>query len=140
MVHFRMVAVMGSFCCMAGLAAAAGGDFKEPYRRGVEFNKKGEYAQAIEQYTRAIALKKDSAELYFVRGRAYRQNSQYDQAIADLGKAVALKPAYGEAYNSRGVAFIGKGDKEKARADFKKACDLGDKDGCDNLAKLKEKK
>jgi Flp pilus assembly protein TadD len=140
MVHFRMMVVLGSFCCMTGLAAAAGGDFKEPYRRGVEFNKKGEYAQAIEQYTRAIALKKDSAELYFVRGRAYRQNGQFDQAIADLSKAIALKPAYGEAYNNRGVAYIGKGDKVKAQADFKKACELGEKDGCDNVGKLKEKK
>lgn len=139
MARFRMIAVMGSFCCMAGLATA-GSDFKEPYRRGVEFNKKGEYPQAIEQYSKAIALKKDSAELYFVRGRAYRQNSQHDQAIADLSKAVTLKPAYGEAYNSRGVAYVGKGDKAKAQADFKKACELGDRDGCDNLKKLKEQK
>jgi tetratricopeptide (TPR) repeat protein len=135
-----MIAALVLVALAVGSAGAADGDYKRFYRQGVEFNKQGEYAKAIEQYTRAIALKKDSADLYYVRGRAYRQNNQLDEAIGDLSRAVALKPDYSEAYNHRGVAFLGKGEKAKALADFQKACSLKNQNGCANVAKFKEQK
>jgi tetratricopeptide (TPR) repeat protein len=106
------------------------------YRQGVEQNKKGNVKGAIDFYSKAIANKSDSPELYFVRGRAYRQNEQYDESLRDFDKAIALKPNYAEAYSQRGVLYIGRGDQGKARADFKKSCDLGYSDGCANLKKL----
>jgi len=128
----------GIFVCALCLAVAATAlaagekDYKELYRLGVEHNKKGEFAEAIGLYSKAIALKKDSAPLYFVRGRAYEQNKQFDNAIRDLDKAIALKPDYAEAYNIRGVAKLETGKKEQALADFKKGCSLGLKEACAN--------
>jgi tetratricopeptide (TPR) repeat protein len=131
-------------CCLLVLAGnAAAGEtqqYKELYRKGVEANKKGDLKESISWYSKAIAEKPDSADLYFVRGRAYGQDQQMDKAISDLSKAVALRPGYGEAYNHRGVMYIVKGDKEKAQADFRKGCSQGLKDACANLEKTRSEK
>jgi tetratricopeptide (TPR) repeat protein len=134
MSFFRIV--MCALCLFAvgvTLAAAGDKDYKELYRRGVECNKKGEIDEAIRWYSKAIALKPDSAALFFVRGRAYVQNKHYENAVSDLGKAIVLKPDYAEAYNIRGVAYVGKSRKQLATADFKKACSMGLREACSNL-------
>jgi tetratricopeptide (TPR) repeat protein len=117
-------------------AATPKEDVKKIYQQGVAANKKGDLNEAIRLYSKAISLRPDSADLFFVRGRAYRQNNQYDNAVSDLTRAIALNPRYAEAYNHRGVTYIGKGEKQKAMADFSKSCDLGYKDGCANVRKL----
>jgi tetratricopeptide (TPR) repeat protein len=118
-------------------ATAAEKEYEKLYKQGVAANKKGELDEAIRFYSKAISLKSDSAALFFVRGRAYKQKEQYDNAISDLTKAISLKPDYAEAYNHRGVTHIGKGENQKAMSDFKKACELGSRDGCANVQKLK---
>jgi tetratricopeptide (TPR) repeat protein len=125
------------FCIQA---TAAEKEYEKLYKQGVAANKKGDLDEAIRCYSRAISLKSDSYALYFVRGRAYRQKDQYDKAVSDFTRAIALKPGYAEAYNHRGVTYIGKGDKQKALADFRKACELGSKDGCGNVDKIKKEK
>jgi len=121
-------------------ADAAEKEYQKLYRLGVEANKKGNFDEAIRYYSKAIAIKPDSADLYFVRGRAYRQTSQLDSAINDFTKAISLRPPHAEAYNQRGVTYIGKGDNRKALADFKKACKLGNNDACANVRKLPQPK
>lgn len=134
MSFFRIVmCALCLFTVSVSVAAAGEKDYKELYRRGVEFNKKGEVDEAIRWYSKAIALKPDSAALFFVRGRAYVQNKHYENAISDLGKAIVLKPDYAEAYNIRGVAYSGKSQKKLATADFRKACSMGLSDACTNL-------
>ena len=123
------------FCLQAN---AVEKEYEKLYKQGVAANKKGDLDEAIRCYSKAISLKSDSYALYFVRGRAYRQKDQYDKAVSDLTRAITLKPDYAEAYNHRGVTYIGKGEKQKALADFRKACDLGSKDGCANVVKLKK--
>lgn len=126
------------FIC--GPAAAAEKEYQKLYKLGVEANKKGNFDEAIRYYSKAIAGKPDSADLYFVRGRAFRQSSQLDSAINDFTKAISLRPSHAEAYNQRGVTYIGKGDNRKALADFKKACELGNGDACANVKKLPQSK
>jgi tetratricopeptide (TPR) repeat protein len=118
-------------------AAAAKEDVMKLYQQGVAANKKGDLDEAIRCYSKAISLKPESASLFFVRGRAYRQKDQYDNAVSDLTRAIALNPRYAEAYNHRGVTYIAKGENRKSMADFSKACELGSKDGCSNVRKLK---
>ncbi len=130
-----MVAVVlsaASVCGAAGKVSKA----QELYQQGVELNKKGDYAGAIGYYTKALALKKNSAALYFVRGRAYRQNDQLELSEKDLSRAIALKPGYAEAYNHRGVTYVGLGKKKEALADFTKACRMGNIDACANEKKF----
>jgi tetratricopeptide (TPR) repeat protein len=122
---------------LCGPAAAAEKEYVKLYKQGVEANKKGEFDEAIRYYSKAISLKPDSADLFYVRGRAYTEKDQLDKAISDFTRAIALKPAYAEAYNFRGATFIGKGKNRQAMADFKKACELGYKFGCANAQKFK---
>jgi tetratricopeptide (TPR) repeat protein len=135
----RWICALAMLIAMAAAATAAD-DYKALYRKGVELNKKGDFKGAIALYTKALEQKKDSADLYFVRGRAYTQDEQYEKGLADLTKAVTLKPEYAEAYNHRGAIYVGLGKKDLAIADFKKSCELKNVGGCENLKKLKDAK
>jgi tetratricopeptide (TPR) repeat protein len=132
----------GTLCLFALCSplSAAEKPYQTLYKQGVAANKKGDLDEAIRLYTKAIATKTDSADLYFVRGRALRQKDQYDAAIKDFDKAVALRPNFAEAYNHRGVTRVGKGEQDKAKIDFKKACELGSSDGCANLKRAEGRK
>lgn len=137
MILFRSIVFM--LCLLAAaLAVAATGekDYRALYQRGVEHNKKGEFDAAIRLYTEALALKPESAGLFFVRGRAYLQKDLHDKAIGDLTKAIQLKPDYDVAYNVRGLAYVGKNQKDQAKPDFEKACKKGLKEACLNLKKV----
>jgi tetratricopeptide (TPR) repeat protein len=133
-----LVIVMIFFLAMP--VSAAEKNYVQLYRKGVEYNKKGNYPEAIRYYTLAIRSKNDSADLYFVRGRAYKQIDKLDEAINDLTRAITLNPAYAEAFNHRGVTYIGKGDLKAAKKDFEKACSMGHKDACANLKQLNTEK
>lgn len=124
---------------IATVPAFAAETYHDLYRQGVEANKKGDLDGAVTLYTRVIALKGDSPELYYVRGRVLRQKDRLEDAIRDFDKAISLKPGYADAWNQRGVTYIGLGKMEKSLADFKKSCDLGSPDGCLNLKKFGHK-
>jgi tetratricopeptide (TPR) repeat protein len=139
---FSIRAIVCVICLLliSSYGVAAEKEYQKLYRHGVEANKKGNLDEAISLYSKAISLKPDSADLYFVRGRAYKMKDQYDSAISDLSKAISLRPSYTEAYNHRGVIYIGKGDTRNALADFTKACKLGNRDACANAVKLTKTK
>lgn len=130
-----IIAIVAVFASIV-TSFAAGETYRDLYRQGVEANKKGDLDQAVALYTKAIALKGDSPELYYVRGRALKQKDRLDDAVRDFDRAIKLKPGYADAWNLRGATYIGLGKKEKSLADFKKACDLGSPDGCLNLKKF----
>lgn len=136
------------------------------YNRGLSYYKKGRYAEAIEDYGRAIAKDPGNVQLYNNRGLAYLKNAQYGNAIEDYNKVISLNPsAAAEAYHNRGIAYAnsGKFDEaiedysrvisqkpqdvnvyisrgvayvKKALEDFKKACDMGNKNACDDVKNL----
>ena len=56
-------------------------DAKEYLRRGVEAGQRGQYSEAIEDFTKAIELKPDYAEAYYLRGLAYRRQGEHEHAI-----------------------------------------------------------
>jgi len=79
----------------------------------------GDLDKAIADYTQAIRLDPDLAEVYGVRGLAYSQKGDFDKAIADCNQAIRLGPDFAEAYTNRGVAYDNKGDLDKAFADWR---------------------
>jgi tetratricopeptide (TPR) repeat protein len=97
---------------------------KEYFKQGNAYYRKGDYDRAIEDYTKAIALKPDYAATYNNRGVTYSNKGEYDKAIEDYNKAIELKPDYAYAYNSRGIVYGVKGDYDKAIEDFTKAIEL----------------
>src|SRR6185437_1647794 len=96
----------------------------EFYNRGIGYDGKGLYDQAIADDTQAIALKPDYAEAYDNRGFAYDDKGLYDQAIADYTQAIALKPDFADAYTNRGSAYGKNGLYDQAVADYTKAIAL----------------
>jgi tetratricopeptide (TPR) repeat protein len=62
--------------------------------RGVAYAAKGQYDQAIADYTQVIALKPDYALYYMHRGLAYEGKGSRDQAIADFRAALKLDPNF----------------------------------------------
>ena len=79
---------------------------------------KGEYDQAIADYTEIIRLNPGDYDACYNRGLIYDLKGDDDKAIADFTGAVRLKPDYAYAYNDRGWAYAKKGDDDKAIADF----------------------
>ena len=106
------------------LALSATGAWADPYSRGNDYYRKGEYDRAIANYAKAIALNPNDAISYNNRGLAYRKKGEVDRAIADHSKAIALNPKYFFAYYNRANAHKKKGDKEPAIADYRKALEI----------------
>jgi len=86
--------------------------------RGVMYASKGQYDQAIADYTQVIALRPDSAIYYVNRAAAYQGKGLYDQAIGDYTRAIALAPDYLTAYYSRASVYYHKGLYDQAIADY----------------------
>jgi Flp pilus assembly protein TadD len=102
------------------------------------WSKKGEYDNAIADFSTALGLNPKYAGAYNGRGIAWYQKGQYDKAIADYTQALQLAPANSETYNNRGVAWKLTGQYDKAIADFTQALQLNPQDAScyNNLAWL----
>ena len=77
-----------------------------------------DYAEAIANFDRAIALDPDNAETYHRRGIAKDGQGDYAAAIADFDHAIALAPDDGDIYHNRGVSKAEQGDYAGAIADY----------------------
>ncbi|MDD5595815.1 MAG: tetratricopeptide repeat protein, partial [Candidatus Omnitrophica bacterium] len=88
---------------------------------GISQFEKGEYRQAIVNYTKAIDIVPDLPQAYFDRGLAYFRDGNLDEAIADYSKAIEINPNYSEAFANRGSAYYFKNDLNKALVDFNSA-------------------
>ena len=102
-------------------------DAEEYILRGAESDQRGQYSEAIVNFTKAIELKPDYAEAYYARGHVYGKQGEYDQAIANLTKAIELKPDYAQFYYFRGLTYSGQGEHDQAIQDFTKAIELNPK-------------
>jgi len=103
--------------------------------RGLAYLKKGDYEHAADDFTRVVAENPRLIETFYNRGIAYRGMGKNDQAIEDYNKVLSMRPNDSNAYTSRGIAYLA-----KATADFKTACDMGNKNACDNLKEISGKK
>ncbi len=103
------------------------GQAQDYFDLGLEaLHEHGDPAQAIVDFTQAIAADPSWAEAYFWRGVAYREDGQPSAAIADLTQAIALSPGWAEAYCERGQAYLWLEPNQlaEALADFTRAIDL----------------
>jgi tetratricopeptide (TPR) repeat protein len=91
------------------------------YNQGVARYEKGDYAKAINDYTKAIEWNPRYAEAYYNRGIAYDDKGQYDRAIKDYTEAIEINPRYSDAYVNRGIAYGRKGEYDQAVLDFNEA-------------------
>ncbi len=79
---------------------------------------KGEFDNAIDDYTEAIKRNPNDADAYYVRGTAYLAKGEFDNAIDDYTEAIKRKKDYAGAYYVRGTAYVAKGDVYNAISDY----------------------
>ena len=94
------------------------------YNRGDAFMDGGKYNQAIDDYSKAIALKPNYTKAYYARGTLFMRNKKFDQAEYDFNKALELNPNYSEVYFNRGILYMNGKKFDKALDDFNKSLTL----------------
>jgi tetratricopeptide (TPR) repeat protein len=94
------------------------------YNRARAHRAKGDNAQALADYTRAIQTMPDFAIAYQNRGVVYNALGDRQRAIADYTRAIQLQPNLAVAYNNRGVALNASGNSQAAVQDFTRAIQL----------------
>jgi tetratricopeptide (TPR) repeat protein len=99
-------------------------DAEEFNNRGFAHCQKGQYDQAISDFSKAIKANPGLAPAYNNRGAVYLYKAQYDQAILDLSKAIEIDPRLAQAYNNRGWAYVKKWQYDRAISDFSKSTEI----------------
>ena len=103
---------------------------KDPNSAQVHINQadlyyaKGQYDQAVCEYTKAIEINPQDAMAWYSRGNAYRVKCQYDQAISDYNKALVIKPRLMEAFYYQAIAQAATGRQDEAISGFTKALEI----------------
>lgn len=92
--------------------------------RGLAHYERKRYAQAIEDFDRAIALKPDYASACNSRALACERLGRYAEAVRDADRAIERMPALAAAYNTRAMARAGQRDYARAIGDYDRAIEL----------------
>lgn len=82
------------------------------------------YNEAIDVYTRIVAIKPDAGYAFFKKGTILSRINRYDEAIISLRRAVKLMPENAVAYNNLAVAYGKAGNLNEEISNLKKALKL----------------
>lgn len=82
-------------------------------------------AGAQADFSKAIALQRHNAYLYFDRANLYASQGAYDKAIAYYSLAIKNDARLAEAYYNRGMAYLKQNDRSRGIKDLSKAGELG---------------
>jgi Flp pilus assembly protein TadD len=94
------------------------------YNRGHSLLSSGNHRDAVNAFSRAIELKPNFADAYYLRGVAYDKLGNYLQAMTDYDKAIEINPYPTMPYLSRGIAFERLGDYLQAIKNYDKAIEV----------------
>jgi tetratricopeptide (TPR) repeat protein/tRNA A-37 threonylcarbamoyl transferase component Bud32 len=84
------------------------------------------YPEAIDHYTRALALDSGDIAARCNRGLAHQAIGNTPAALEDYDAALALNPRFARAFNSRGIAWFERRDYDRALEDFERAADCNE--------------
>jgi len=95
--------------------------------RGMTRGELGDPRGAIDDFTKAIALRATCEVAYNNRGYWKEEIGDIPGAVRDYNTAIVLLPNYPDPYNNRGLIKAKNGDLDGAEADFSKAlsCNTG---------------
>ncbi len=88
--------------------------------RGLAFSDKGQLNDAVEDYTKAIAINPLYREARLNRAVAYTSMGLIDKAIDDYTVVIVSRP-FDQVFYLRGTAFEKKGQNDRALEDYKQA-------------------
>jgi tetratricopeptide (TPR) repeat protein len=94
------------------------------FNRGLEYDNKGQFDRAIQEYDRAIRLNPNLASAVYNRALVYANQGRFDRAILDYDQAIRLKPGNPDYFLNRGVAYSGMGQDDRAIQDYNEAIRL----------------
>jgi len=101
------------------------------------FNQK-KWQQVVDTSQQILALKPFTEAALINRSAAYTELGQFDLAIEDTNTLIRINRKDGVAYNNRAYAYEKWGEIEKAVADYTIACQLGIKQSCNDMQRLKK--
>jgi tetratricopeptide (TPR) repeat protein len=106
-------------------AIALNPDYGAAYwSRAIAYDSKGEYTNSVSDYTRAMGLYDNDADLSVLhknRGMVYNSMKKYDSAIFDFNKAITYNPDFGFAWWNKGISFDGLRQYDSAVASYTRA-------------------
>jgi tetratricopeptide (TPR) repeat protein len=94
------------------------------YNLAQVYSSTGDYEQAIEGYSGAMAMDPNYSEYYNERGNAYLKLGRFQDAIRDYHQAIRLSPPYDEVWTNLGQCFRQMGRWEEAVQAYSRALDL----------------
>jgi|SRR5580704_1326028 tetratricopeptide (TPR) repeat protein len=92
--------------------------------RGHLLEGRGEFQEAIDAYTKALASRPNDATIFYDRGVAFGRLSQWKEAADNYTRSIELDPSAARAFNNRAAAYAQQHQYELAIADFKSAIKL----------------
>lgn len=100
---------------------------EELNKSGMERYKAGKYAEAVEAYEQAVAMKPDYAPGYLNLAMAYIKKNRPDDAVHAAEKSVSLAPQAGAAHHVLGNALSTKGRWNEAVSAYARAHEVDPK-------------
>lgn len=100
------------------------GEAKELYKRGIARSQLGDYLNAIADYTKALELNPDWAEVLYHRGFARYKIQDYRGADLDYTQALFLDPYLVEVYYYRGLCRMKLRYIQAGMEDYTKALEI----------------
>lgn len=88
------------------------------FKRGLELHKARQWADAIKEYERAIALGGRFPEAFNNLAYCYRKTGQIDKAIALYRVAIQLRPTFVQAHDYLARAYLAKGNRAEALREY----------------------
>ncbi|MHC4625061.1 MAG: tetratricopeptide repeat protein [Planctomycetota bacterium] len=132
--RWRSVTAAGVFCVGMGLACSIAGPFYSEknidyeaelyYGVGDSLYKRGRVEEAIEAYSRAVALRGDYVEAYHNMALLLVQQSKIPEAITNFNTALKLDPENSDVHKDLGMALSLQGQSDKAIGHYRKAIEL----------------
>jgi len=100
---------------------APAADFYRQFDVASALTKKGEYAAAIREWTKALEMSADDARAHNNFGASLAGVGRMEEAIAQYQQALALKPGYPEAHDNLGNALARAGRLDEAIDHYRQA-------------------
>ncbi|WP_165783184.1 tetratricopeptide repeat protein [Leptospira barantonii] len=93
-------------------------------KKGMENNKAGQYAEAIQNFDKVISLQPENEFPYYNRGNSYNALKIFDRAIESYTKAISIDPNFTLAYMNRALVYRAVQKYDQALVDINKAVEL----------------
>ena len=94
------------------------------FHLGVDYQKRGSTAKAIEEYENVLKLDPNNVEAHNNLGVIYKEQGNLDKALGHFQFVKTLSPGMDEVHNNLGVVYYLRGDQEEAVKEYRKALEL----------------